>query len=37
MGLKVPLLLDQRFMIVLDFLNTGEIEVEFHVEHTPGD
>jgi copper(I)-binding protein len=37
MGLKLPLPLDQRFMIVLDFLNAGEIEVEFHVEHAPGD
>jgi hypothetical protein len=37
MGLKEPLLLDQRFAMVLDFLNAGEIEVEFHVETTPGD
>jgi copper(I)-binding protein len=37
MGLQGPLLLDQRFAIVLDFLNAGEIEVEFHVEMTPGD
>lgn len=37
MGLKGPLVLDQRFPIVLDFLNAGEIEVEFHVENTPGD
>ena len=37
MGLKAPLELDQRFTIILDFLNAGEIEVEFHVEHKPGD
>jgi copper(I)-binding protein len=37
MGLKGPLLLDQRFTIILDFLNAGEIEVEFHVETAPGD
>jgi copper(I)-binding protein len=37
MGLKGPLLLDQRFTVILDFLNAGEIEVEFHVENAPGD
>jgi hypothetical protein len=37
MGLKGPLLLDQRFAIILDFLNAGEIEVEFYVETAPGD
>jgi copper(I)-binding protein len=37
MGLKGPLLLDQRFTVILDFLNAGEIEIEFHVEKTPGD
>lgn len=37
MGLKAPLLLDQRFTVILDFLNAGEIEVEFHVETAPGD
>ena len=37
MGLKGPLVLDQRFPIVLDFLNAGEIEAEFHVETAPGD
>ncbi|MCA3560226.1 MAG: copper chaperone PCu(A)C [Aestuariivirga sp.] len=36
MSLRNPLLLDQRFTIILDFLNAGEIEVEFHVEETPG-
>jgi copper(I)-binding protein len=37
MGLREPLLLEQRFTLILDFLNAGEIEVEFHVENTPGD
>jgi copper(I)-binding protein len=37
MGLKTPLVLDQRFTILLGFRNAGEIEIEFHVEHTPGD
>jgi periplasmic copper chaperone A len=37
MGLKGPLLLDQRFTAILDFLNAGEIEIEFYVEKTPGD
>lgn len=37
MGLRAPLVLDQRFTIILDFLNAGETEVEFHVENAPGD
>ena len=37
MSLRDPLLLDQRFTIILDFLNAGEVEVEFHVENAPGD
>lgn len=37
MGLKGPLLLDQRFTVILDFLHAGEIEVAFHVETAPGD
>ena len=37
MSLRNPLLLDQRFTVILDFLNAGEIEVEFHVENAPGD
>ncbi len=37
MSLRNPLLLDQRFTIILDFLNAGETEVEFHVENAPGD
>ena len=37
MSLRDPLLLDQRFTIILDFLNAGEMEVKFHVENAPGD
>ena len=37
MSLRDPLLLDQRFTIILDFPNAGEMEVEFHVENAPGD
>ena len=37
MDLKAPLVLDQRFTITLTFRETGEIDVEFHVEHMPGD
>jgi copper(I)-binding protein len=37
MSLRNPLLLDQRFTIILDFLNAGETEVEFHVENAPSD
>ncbi len=37
MGLTQPLVLDQRFTIILDFLNAGEMEIEVHVEHAPGD
>ena len=37
MSLRDPLLLDQRFTIILDFLNAGETEIEFHVENAPGD
>ena len=37
MGLKRPLQLNDRFTIILDFLNAGEMEVEVHVEETPGD
>ncbi len=35
-GLRTPLKLDERFSIVLDFLNAGEIEVEVYVETKPG-
>jgi hypothetical protein len=37
MGLRGPLLLGQRFTAILDFLNAGEIEIEFYVETKPGD
>ena len=37
MSLRDPLVLDQRFTIILDFLNAGETEIEFHVEKAPGD
>ena len=37
MDLKAPLVLDQRFTITLGFRLAGEIDVEFHVEHAPGD
>ena len=37
MGLKGPLVLGQRFPVILDFLHAGEIEVEFYIETTPGD
>lgn len=37
MGLTQPLVLDQRFTVILDFLNAGEVEIECHVENTPGD
>jgi copper(I)-binding protein len=37
MGLKRPLQLNDRFTIILDFLNAGEMDVEVHVEETPGD
>jgi periplasmic copper chaperone A len=36
-GLNRPLLLGARFVIVLDFLNIGEVEVEIHIENAPGD
>lgn len=37
MALGAPLVLDQRFTIVLDFRDAGETEIEFHVEQAPGD
>lgn len=36
-GLKRPLSLGDRFPIILDFLNSGELEIEVHVENSPGD
>lgn len=37
MSLNAPLVLDQRFTLILDFRDAGETEVEFHVERAPGD
>jgi periplasmic copper chaperone A len=36
-GLSRDLKLRDRFKLVLDFLNAGELEVEVYVESTPGD
>ncbi len=36
-GLRGPLILGNRFTLVLDFLNAGEIEIEAYVEAMPGD
>ena len=36
-GLREPLVLGQRFTMILDFLNVGEMETEIHVETAPGD
>jgi copper(I)-binding protein len=36
-GVRAPLSLDQRFSVILDFLNAGEVEIEAHVELAPGD
>jgi periplasmic copper chaperone A len=36
-GLSGPLILGNRFTLVLDFLNAGEIEIEAYVETMPGD
>jgi periplasmic copper chaperone A len=36
-GLTKPLAIGDRFTLVLDFFNAGEIEVEVYVEQTPGD
>lgn len=36
-GLKKPLLAGDRFMMVLDFLSAGEVEIEVMVEEKPGD
>jgi hypothetical protein len=37
MNLTAPLVIGQRFTIILDFRDAGETEVEFHVEKAPGD
>ncbi len=36
-GVKQPLKLGDRFKIILDFLNSGEVEIEVFVEEKPGD
>jgi copper(I)-binding protein len=36
-GLSGPLVLGNRFTLVLDFLNAGEVEIEAYVEAQPGD
>jgi periplasmic copper chaperone A len=36
-GMRQDIQLDDRFKLILDFLNGGEVEVEVHVENTPGD
>jgi copper(I)-binding protein len=35
-NLRRPLLLGERFMVVLDFLNAGEAAIEAYVEDKPG-
>src|SRR5436190_6773928 len=35
-GLTKPLAIDDRFTMILDFLNAGEIEIEAIVESQPG-
>lgn len=37
MGLSQPLKVGNRFTAILDFLNAGEVEIEVHVEESPGD
>jgi periplasmic copper chaperone A len=37
LGLREELKLGDRFNIIMDFLNAGEVEVEVYVENTPGD
>jgi periplasmic copper chaperone A len=36
MGLRAPLLMGERFSVVLDFEQAGEVEVEVFVEAAPG-
>jgi periplasmic copper chaperone A len=36
-GLRQDLKIDDRFKLILDFLNAGEVEVEVYVEKTPGE
>lgn len=37
LGLRKDLLLGDRFALVLDFLNAGEVEVEIHVADSPNE
>ncbi len=37
MGLSKPLVKGDRFRMVLDFLNAGEVEIEVHVQDKPGE
>ena len=37
LGLRQPLKNGDRFKIILDFLNSGEVEIEVFVEEKPGD
>jgi periplasmic copper chaperone A len=37
MGLNKTLIVGDRFSLILDFLNAGEVEVEVHVENEAGD
>ncbi len=37
MGLRKDLKLGDRFNLILDFLNAGEVELEVFVENTPGE
>jgi periplasmic copper chaperone A len=37
MGLSLDLKLGDRFKLILDFLNAGEVEVNAYVERTPGE
>jgi periplasmic copper chaperone A len=36
-GLQRELKLNDRFKLILDFLNTGEVELEVYVEKSPGE
>lgn len=36
-GLREPLIDGARFMVIVDFLNAGEMEIETYIEATPGD
>jgi periplasmic copper chaperone A len=37
MGLSLDLKLGDRFKLILDFLNAGEVELDAYVERTPGE